>query len=90
VWSVARGLAQNVQKYKQLLANCDLPRRDGLDGRGALSQDALGKFTEFFLEVCIDQVRFMESQMQPDRLRARILLWAEEELEWASFPRRPV
>jgi Fic family protein len=28
VWSVARGLARNVQKYKSLLANCDLPRRN--------------------------------------------------------------
>lgn len=56
VWSVARGLARNVQEYKQLLANCDLPRRNDLDGRGSLSEEALGAFTEFFLKVCIDQV----------------------------------
>lgn len=79
IWSVARGLAQSVPEYKALLANCDLPRRNGLDGRGALSEEALAEFSRFFLAVCIDQVTFMESLVQPDRLRTRILLWAEEE-----------
>jgi Fic family protein len=49
VWSIARGLARNVQGYKTHLANCDLPRRNDLDGRGALSEEALAEFTEFFL-----------------------------------------
>lgn len=86
VWSVARGLARNVQDYKQMLANCDLPRRNDLDGRGALREEALGEFTEFFLKVCLDQVSFMESLMQPDRLRARILLWVEEEIRVGALP----
>lgn len=86
VWSVSRGLARRVQEYKQLLANCDLPRRNNLDGRGSLSEEALGQFTEFFLKVCIDQVSFMESLLQPDRLRTRILLWAEEEIRLGELP----
>lgn len=86
VWSVARGLARNVQEYKQLLANCDLPRRNDLDGRGSLSEEALGEFTQFFLRICIDQVSFMETLMQPDRLRARILMWAEEEIRVGELP----
>ena len=61
VWSVARGLARNVQEYRTLLANCDNPRRNSLDGRGSLSEDALAEFTRFFLRTCIDQVTFMES-----------------------------
>ena len=88
VWSVARGLARNVQEYKTLLANCDEPRRHGLDGRGALSEEALGEFTQFFLKICIDQVTFMENLVQPDRLRARILLWAEEEIRIGELPPR--
>ncbi len=80
VWSVARGLARNVEAYKGHLAACDSPRRNELDGRGNLSEEALAEFTGFFLRTCIDQVEFMESLMQPDRLRARILLWAEEEI----------
>jgi len=86
VWSVARGLARNVQQYKTLLSNCDLPRRNDLDGRGTLSEEALAEFTRFFLGVSIDQVDFMESLMQPDRLRARILLWAEEEVRLGRLP----
>ena len=71
VWSVARGLARNVQQYKNLLANCDQTRRNDLDGRGTLSEEALAEFTRFFLTACIDQVDFMESLTQPDRLRER-------------------
>jgi Fic family protein len=85
-WSVARGLARNVEAYKAHLAACDVPRRNDLDGRGSLSDEALASFTEFFLRVCVDQVNFMESLMQPDRLRTRILLWAEEEIRLNELP----
>jgi Fic family protein len=86
VWSVARGLARNVRQYKMLLSNCDLPRRNDLDGRGNLSEEALAEFSRFFLTVCIDQVTFMEGLVQPDRLRTRILLWAEEEARLGQLP----
>jgi Fic family protein len=86
VWSVARGLARRVDDYKRLLANCDLTRRNDLDGRGTLSEEALAEFTQFFLKVCIDQVDFMESLVQPDRLRTRILMWAEEEIRLGQLP----
>ena len=86
VWSIARGLARNVAAYKSHLANCDLTRRNDLDGRGNLSEEALAEFTKFFLDVCLDQVTFMESLMQPDRLRVRILTWAEEEARLGALP----
>ncbi|MBS1824705.1 MAG: Fic family protein [Acidobacteria bacterium] len=86
LWSVARGLARNAQEYKILLANCDNLRRNDLDGRGTLSEEALGAFTEFFLKVCLDQVTFMEGLMQPHRLRNRILLWAAEEARLGELP----
>jgi Fic family protein len=86
VWSVARGLARKVDAYKGHLAACDSTRRNDLDGRGNLSEEALAEFTDFFLGICIDQVEFMESLMQPDRLRARILLWAEEEIRVKVLP----
>lgn len=86
VWSIARGLARNVDDYKQHLAACDLPRRNDLDGRGHLSEEALAAFTAFFLKVCIDQVKFMEDLVQPERLRTRILLWAEEEIRMVALP----
>jgi len=86
VWSVARGLARNVDAYKGHLAACDSARHNDLDGRGNLSEEALADFTDFFLRTCIDQVEFMESLMQPDRLRARILLWAGEEIRIGTLP----
>lgn len=86
MWSVARGLARHVGKYKEQLANCDLSRRNDLDGRGNLSEEALADFTRFFLETCIDQIGFMEKLMQPDLLRTRILLWAREESQLGNLP----
>ena len=86
VWSVARGLARNVADYKRHLAACDQPRRNDLDGRGNLSEQALAEFTDFFITTCIDQVNFMENLMQPDQLRARILRWAQDEIRADALP----
>lgn len=86
VWSVARGLARNVSAYKGRLAACDMTRRNDLDGRGNLSEEALAEFTRFFLTTCLDQVAFMEGLMQPDSLRTRILLWTEEEIRLNRLP----
>ena len=86
VWSVSRGLARSVEAYKKRLADCDGSRRNDLDGRGNLSEEALGEFARFFLSVCIDQATFMESLVQPDRLRARIILWAQEEVRLGMLP----
>lgn len=79
LWSVSRGLARHVTDYKTLLANCDLPRRNALDGRGNLSEEELIAFTHFFLEVCIDQVKFMEELMNPKDLQVRVMVWAKEQ-----------
>jgi Fic family protein len=86
VWSIARSLARSVEAYKGHLAACDQTRRSDLDGRGPLSEEALVVFTEFFLKTCIDQVAFMESLIQPDALRARILTWAAEEIRLNRLP----
>ncbi|MCC6587077.1 MAG: Fic family protein [Bryobacterales bacterium] len=88
IWSVARGLARNVQEYRRLLANCDQTRRNDLDGRGTLSEEALVEFTRFFLQICLDQVQFMESLIEPERLQTRILMWAEEEVRVGRLPAR--
>ena len=86
VWSIARGLARNVGEYKRLLAECDLQRRNDLDGRGNLSEENLAEFTKFFLTICLDQVKFMEGLMQPDQLHARILTWVDEEVRLNKLP----
>jgi Fic family protein len=88
VWSVARGLARRVAEYKSHLAACDLVRRSDLDGRGHLSEEALASFTQFFLETSLDQVSFMEGLVEPNRLRARILLWVDEEIRLGEIPEK--
>lgn len=87
-WSIARGLARNVEIYKQHLAACDQARQDDRDGRGNLSEVALAEFTQFYLATCIDQVEFMEGLMQPERLRDRILIWTEEETRAGALPEK--
>src|SRR5690606_9173396 len=82
---VARGLARNVDAYRQHLANCDLMRRNDLDGRGNLSEEALAEFTRFFLETCLDQLRFMEELVEPGKLHTRIKLWVREEVHLGTL-----
>jgi len=86
LWSIARGLARRQDEYKKHLAACDLVRRGDRDGRGHLGEAALSSFTKFFLEVCIDQTKFMSELMQPKLLRDRILKWAEEETAYGRLP----
>ena len=86
LWSVARGLARREADYKDHLAACDADRRGDMDGRGTLSEGALASFTAFFLRVSIDQVEFMAALMQAERLRDRIMIWAEEEMRAGALP----
>ena len=48
IWSVARGLARQVDDYKRYLSDCGSPCRNDLDGRGALSEETLARFARFF------------------------------------------
>lgn len=87
LWSVARGLARNVERYKASLMVADQPRQGDLDGRGALSDQGLRKFSLFFLGVCIDQVAFMESLLQPAELLRRMKLYVDDEVAAGRLPR---
>lgn len=87
LWSVARGLAKNVDQYKALLMAADQPRRSELDGSGVLSQAALTEFCEFFLETCVDQVEFMRSLLDPSELLRRMEIHIEEEVRAERLPK---
>jgi len=87
LWSVARGLARNVERYKALLMETDEPRRNDFDGRGSLSQAALLGFCEFFLTTCLDQVEFMRSILEPSELLRRIEIYVEEEMRAQRLPK---
>lgn len=88
LWSVSRGLARRSTDYKQLLMAADEARRGDLDGRGALSQSALVAFCRFFLECCLDQVRFMRELLEPAELQRRVERYARDEEDAGRLPRR--
>lgn len=87
LWSVARGLARNVKEYKELLMAADAQRRGDLDGRGTLSTQTLTAFCEFFLAICIDQVDFMASLLEPNDLLRRMRLHILEEVDAGRLPK---
>ena len=75
LWSVSRGLARGLESRKEYMARmdaADAPRMGDMDGRGNLSHSALVEFTLWFLEVCLDQVRFMSELFDLDRLGKRL------------------
>lgn len=73
LWSPLRGLARRQQDYYYTLSAADLPRRNDFDGRGSLSSKGLADFIEFWLKVCLDQVRFMEQMLALDSLQERFI-----------------
>jgi hypothetical protein len=88
LWSVSRGLARHSVDYKRLLMAADEPRRNDLDGRGALSESALTEFCRFFLETCLDQVRFMRELLDPTELQRRMELYVCDEESAGRLPAR--
>ena len=86
LWSVSRGLARNVGEYKRLLMAADQPRENDYDGRGSLSERALKNFCEFFLRTCVDQVKFMQSMLDPANLLPRMELFCRDEAHAGRLP----
>ena len=72
LWSPLRGFARTETKYKTLLQAADEHRRGDLDGRGNLTQSGLIDWIRYTLEVCMDQVDFMQQQLNVQGMRNRI------------------
>lgn len=80
LWSISRGLARGLvgrSEYKLRMDDADSPRRGDLDGRGNLSQAALGEFVLWFLRVALDQVRFMAGLFELETLSRRLRNYVE-------------
>ena len=69
LWTLARGLARDRDRYYQHLNLADQRRWNDLDGRGNLSDKALGSFCLFMLRTILDQIEFMTElfEFQPHR-----------------------
>jgi Fic family protein len=72
LWTLSRGMARHREAYYQNLGNADSERRNDLDGRGNLSDRALGEFCLFFLRTMLDQIDFMGGLLQLHNLSTRI------------------
>lgn len=77
LWTASRGLARARDRYKGLLAAADAPRWNDYDGKGARTLRGLTEFAAFFLEVCADQIRYMGSILEVDRLAERLERYVE-------------
>lgn len=72
LWNVSRGLARRRDSYRAHLAAGDAPREGDLDGRGNLSDRTLTEFCTFFLQVCLDQARYMDALLGLNGLVGRL------------------
>jgi Fic family protein len=79
LWSISRGLSRGLShgpdgrgEYRAMMDSADTPRQGDLDGRGNLSLTALNAFVLWFLNVCIDQVRFMAELFDLGTLARRL------------------
>lgn len=80
LWSPMRGLARTHEQYYAHLHNADNLRNGDYDGRGALTEQGLVEWIQYFLGICIDQVTFMESMLKLSDFKDRLetLLLVEE------------
>ncbi len=80
LWSISRGLARGIEsrtEYKTKMDYADTPRQGDLDGRGNLSEKALIEFVTWFLQVSLDQVKFMSSLFDLEKLGTRLLRYVD-------------
>lgn len=61
-----------------MMDHADTSRQGDLDGRGNLSQRALGEFVLWFLKVALDQVQFMTGLFELDTLSKRFKIYVEQ------------
>jgi Fic family protein len=79
MWTISRGLARKRRDYLSALAGADNHRQGDLDGRGSLSNKGLVNFCTFFLEMALDQIKFMSSLLDFDGLQKRIMGYVDRQ-----------
>ncbi len=85
LWSIARGLSRNIDEYKKYLALADSPRWNDLDGRGNLTTKGLIEFCDFWLNICLDQIKFMSAMIEPDKILNRMEIYTEEQVRLGNL-----
>lgn len=59
-------------QHYRLLAAADQQRHGDLDGRDQLTHKGLCEFIEFMINVCLDQITYIEEALDLDNLGKRI------------------
>lgn len=72
LWTISRGFARNRDQYMERLHIADSVRKGDYDGRGFLSQKGTDAFCLFFLELCLDQIEFMDNILDIDGFTGRL------------------
>ncbi len=80
-WSLARALARDLPRYRDLLA---APGES--DETGIFGNQALMEFCRFFLAAAIDEVRLMRAMLDPAVLLPRVLQYCTEEQQAGRLP----
>jgi Fic family protein len=68
LWSLSRGFSRDIQWYMTNLQSADSPSED----RKGFDQEFFADYCLHFLEVCLDQIRFMDKTLGLNRIDARI------------------
>jgi len=72
LWSPMRGLAREQKNYYGQLINADRDRQGDYDGRGVLTEKGLVEFIQFFMNICLDQIQFMNGMLDIASFEARL------------------
>jgi Fic family protein len=72
LWNQSRGLARDSGEYKKYLAFADMAPQGVTDGRGALSLRGFKYYLRYMLEISLDQIKFMNSNLKLSQLGSRI------------------
>ncbi len=77
LWSISRGFARTHAGYQEKIATAALPRLNGNDGRGQMSNKHLYDFCAYFLHTAIEQVKFMSRIFDTEKMLKRIENFAD-------------
>lgn len=72
LWSPMRGLARAQENYYAQLIKADHDRQGDYDGRGVLTEKGLMEFIAFFMNVCLDQISFMNGMLNIPTFERRL------------------
>ena len=72
LWSPMRGLAREQDSYYTHLIRADKDRQGNYDGRGVLTEKGLVEFIQFFMHICLGQVKFMSGMLDIPSFEARL------------------